>query len=126
MALPIALAIGLPGAVTTAAPAQGNAAPTNIGPAGPCDYYNGIADVGRGSMGPFVLEVQCLLNRAIAPSTHEPISEDSDFGSRTEAKVLRFQECANARGAGLKVDGRVGSKTFPHLQWWAYQPIYIC
>ena len=83
-------------------------------------------DVGRGDTGPYVREVQCLLNWAINPATFPLISENSDFGSRTEAKVKKFQTCANALGAGLVVDGRVGSRTAPHLEWWAAHTEYIC
>lgn len=83
-------------------------------------------DVGRGSTGEYVREVQCLLNWAINPSTFGLIAEDADFGGNTERKVIKFQQCANARGAGLAVDGRVGPKTAPHLEWWAAYSQYIC
>ncbi|WP_410638784.1 peptidoglycan-binding domain-containing protein [Amycolatopsis sp. lyj-346] len=83
-------------------------------------------DVGRGSTGEYVREVQCLLNWAIAPSTFGPIAEDGQFGSITERKVIKFQQCANALGAGLAVDGRVGPRTAPHLEWWAAHSAYIC
>ncbi|HET6706874.1 peptidoglycan-binding domain-containing protein [Amycolatopsis sp.] len=71
-------------------------------------------------------EVQCLLNWAINPATFPRIAVDGEFGPRTEAKVKKFQECANARGAGLAVDGRVGPRTAPHLEWWAAHSEYIC
>jgi zinc D-Ala-D-Ala carboxypeptidase len=83
-------------------------------------------DIGRGSTGNYVREVQCLLNWAINPATFPPIPVDGNFGPRTESKVRKFQECANARGAGLAVDGRVGPKTAPHLEWWAAYTEYIC
>ncbi len=83
-------------------------------------------DVGRGDTGNYVREVQCLLNWAISPSTFSAISVDGNFGSQTEAKVVKFQQCANALGAGLSVDGRVGSRTAPHLEWWAGHTGYIC
>ena len=83
-------------------------------------------DVGRGSTGEYVREVQCLLNWAIAPSTFGLIAEDAQFGSITERKVIKFQQCANALGAGLAVDGRVGPRTAPHLEWWAAHSAYIC
>lgn len=83
-------------------------------------------DVGLGSTGDYVKEVQCLLNWAIHPRTYEKISVDGRFGSITEDKVETFQRCANALGAGLVVDGRVGTRTAPHLEWWAGHSGYIC
>ncbi|WP_439658593.1 peptidoglycan-binding domain-containing protein [Lentzea sp. HUAS TT2] len=83
-------------------------------------------DVGLGDTGDYVREVQCLLNWAINPSTHARIAVDGRFGTATESKVKTFQRCANALGAGLVVDGRVGSRTAPHLEWWAGHSAYIC
>ncbi|WP_211277967.1 peptidoglycan-binding domain-containing protein [Couchioplanes caeruleus] len=83
-------------------------------------------DVGRGDTGNYVREVQCLLNWAINPSTFALIAVDGSFGPQTEAKVKKFQTCANALGAGLSVDGRVGPRTAPHLEWWAAHSAYIC
>lgn len=83
-------------------------------------------DVGRGSTGEYVREVQCLLNWAIAPSTFGLIAEDADFGGNTQRKVIKFQQCANARGAGLAVDGRVGPRTAPYLEAWAESSGYVC
>ncbi|ANZ41775.1 hypothetical protein BBK82_43405 [Lentzea guizhouensis] len=83
-------------------------------------------DVGRGSTGDYVREVQCLLNWAINPATHARIAVDGEFGANTEGKVRKFQQCANALGAGLVVDGRVGPRTAPHLEWWAGHSAYIC
>jgi zinc D-Ala-D-Ala carboxypeptidase len=83
-------------------------------------------DVGLGSNNAYVLEVQCLLNWAVNPTTYHRIAEDGNFGSDTRGKVIKFQQCANALGAGLVVDGRVGPKTAPHLEWWAAYSAYIC
>jgi zinc D-Ala-D-Ala carboxypeptidase len=83
-------------------------------------------DVGRGSTGNYVREVQCLLNWAIHPNSFGPIAVDGEFGPITESKVIRFQECANGLGANLDVDGRVGQQTAPHLEWWAAHTDYIC
>lgn len=83
-------------------------------------------NVGIGSSGAYVMEVQCLLNWAINPSTFPPIAVDGYFGQMTRDKVIKFQQCANARGAGLVVDGEVGRNTAPHLEWWAGYTSYIC
>jgi zinc D-Ala-D-Ala carboxypeptidase len=83
-------------------------------------------DVGLGSNNTYVVEVQCLLNWAVNPFTYHIITVDGDFGSDTRGKVIKFQQCANALGAGLVVDGRVGPKTAPHLEWWAAHSAYIC
>lgn len=83
-------------------------------------------DVGRGDSGNYVREVQCLLNWAVSPSTYHLIAEDGSFGSDTEGKVVKFQRCANARGANLSVDGRVGSHTAPYLEQWAASASYVC
>ncbi|ATE53734.1 hypothetical protein CNX65_10875 [Actinosynnema pretiosum] len=83
-------------------------------------------DVGLGDSGPYVRRVQCLLNWAVSPDAYHIISVDGDFGRDTEGKVIKFQQCANALGAGLVLDGRVGSKTAPHLEWWAQRTEYIC
>jgi peptidoglycan hydrolase-like protein with peptidoglycan-binding domain len=83
-------------------------------------------DVGIGSTGSYVREVQCLLNWAINPATFPLIAVDGQFGPITRNKVIKFQQCANALGAGLVVDGRVGPRTAPHLEWWAAHSAYIC
>jgi hypothetical protein len=83
-------------------------------------------NVEYGSTGDYVREVQCLLNWAINPSTFSRISVDGRFGSMTRDKVVKFQQCANALGAGLVVDGEVGRNTAPHLEWWAGHSAYIC
>jgi len=83
-------------------------------------------DVGYGSTGNYVREVQCLLNWAISPSTFERLVVDGEFGSKTRSKVIKFQQCANAKGAGLAVDGRVGPKTAPYLEYWAASSAYVC
>jgi lysozyme len=83
-------------------------------------------DVGRGDNNAYVLEVQCLLNYAVNPNTYHFIAEDGDFGSDTRGKVIKFQQCANLWGAGLVVDGRVGPKTAPHLEFWAASSAYVC
>lgn len=124
-------ALGVPAAATAAepAPAPGAAAKKPRSAPGAAirnciDVAN--RDVGRGDSGDYVREVQCLLNWAIHPSTFGAISVDGRFGAQTEAKVKKFQTCANALGAGLVVDGRVGSRTAPHLEWWAGHTEYIC
>ncbi|HEX6352910.1 peptidoglycan-binding domain-containing protein [Actinophytocola sp.] len=83
-------------------------------------------DIGRGDTGNYVREVQCLLNWAVHPSTYHNISVDGEFGPDTEGKVRKFQECANTHGAGLRVDGRVGPRTAPHLESWAASSAYVC
>ncbi len=83
-------------------------------------------DVGRGDNNAYVAEVQCLLNWSLYSFTSAPLVVDGDFGAKTEAAVKIFQRCANDRGAGLVVDGRVGPKTAPHLEWWAASSSYIC
>jgi zinc D-Ala-D-Ala carboxypeptidase len=82
--------------------------------------------IGRGSTGNYVREVQCLLNWAIKSATFPRIAVDGQFGPMTESKVKKSQQCVNALGAGLAVDGRVGKKTAPHLEWWAGHTAYIC
>jgi peptidoglycan hydrolase-like protein with peptidoglycan-binding domain len=84
-------------------------------------------DIGRGSTGSYVQEVQCLLNYAINPSTYHLLTVDGDFGPDTESKVIKFQQCANMYdSAGLDVDGRVGPHTAPYLQKWASSARYLC
>ena len=83
-------------------------------------------DVGRGDTGNYVREVQCLLNWAVNPLTYHLIAVDGRFGSDTEGKVILFQQCANAYGAGLDVDGRVGKHTAPVLEDWAASAYYVC
>jgi len=84
-------------------------------------------DVGQGSTGSYVQEVQCLLNNAIKPSTYHMITVDGNFGPDTRSKVLAFQQCANTYdNAGLDVDGRVGPHTAPYLEKWAASARYLC
>ncbi|GAA2676525.1 MULTISPECIES: peptidoglycan-binding protein [Actinosynnema] len=101
------------------------AAPGEVGALHNCPSA-AARDIGQGDSGAYVRRVQCLLNWAINPSTYHHIAEDGVFGPDTRGKVVKFQQCANALGAGLAVDGRVGSKTAPHLEWWAQHTAYIC
>ncbi|AXX29531.1 peptidoglycan-binding protein [Actinosynnema pretiosum subsp. pretiosum] len=101
------------------------AAPGGIGALHNCQSA-AARDIGRGDSGAYVRRVQCLLNWAISSGTYHSISVDGDFGPDTEGKVIKFQQCANALGAGLVVDGRVGANTAPHLEWWAQHTAYIC
>jgi peptidoglycan hydrolase-like protein with peptidoglycan-binding domain len=73
-----------------------------------------------------VREVQCLLNLAIDPATFPPIPEDGLLGPNTVNKIKKFQQCANARGAGLVVDGRIGPRTVAELEYWANSGSYVC
>jgi peptidoglycan hydrolase-like protein with peptidoglycan-binding domain len=83
-------------------------------PRGPDTY-----DIGPGDSGIAVREVQCLLNFTLSLDAYPPeIVEDGKYGSVTTAAVRVFQTCANNRGAGIAVDGRVGRQTLPHLRWW--------
>lgn len=105
-------------------PTVAQAAPSAIAIRDCIDVSN--RDVGYGDRGDYVREVQCLLNWAINPGTHGRIAVDGHFGPATRDKVIRFQQCANARGANIAVDGRVGRQTAPHLEWWAQHSQYIC
>ena len=81
---------------------------------GPVSY-----DIGPGSTGTAVQEVQCLLNRTLSWNVYPyVISVDGNYGPITTGAVRVFQTCANNRGAGIAVDGRVGPQTLPHLRWW--------
>ena len=68
-------------------------------------------------------EVECLLYYAISWAEPWP---DAVYDDDTHNLVVAFQRCANALGAGLVVDGRVGNNTRPHLEWWAGHSEYIC
>lgn len=85
-------------------------------PRGPESY-----DIGPGATGTAVKEVQCLLNWALSDNAYPYIEVDGVYGRVTTEGVKVFQRCANNLGAGLKVDGRVGPKTLPHLRWWGQQ-----
>lgn len=83
-------------------------------PAGAPSY-----DIGPGSTGRNVREVQCLLNHTLSWNAYpHPIPETGIYDGATAAAVRVFQVCANNRGAGLVVDARVGRNTLPHLRWW--------
>jgi peptidoglycan hydrolase-like protein with peptidoglycan-binding domain len=83
-------------------------------PRGPNTY-----DIGPGDSGIAVLEVQCLLNWTLSWGVYpHEIVEDGNYGPITTGAVRVFQTCANHRGAGIAVDGRVGRQTLPHLRWW--------
>jgi peptidoglycan hydrolase-like protein with peptidoglycan-binding domain len=76
-------------------------------------------DIGPGDSGTAVLEVQCLLNWTLSWNVYpHVIVEDGHYGPITTGAVTVFQTCANNRGAGIDVDGRVGRQTLPHLRWW--------
>ncbi|WP_405870392.1 MULTISPECIES: peptidoglycan-binding protein [unclassified Streptomyces] len=67
----------------------------------------GDADVGYGSAGPEVAEVQCLLRRA----GFSPGGIDGMFGPLTQGAVKSFQ-----KQAGLDADGMVGPHTWKALR----------
>lgn len=76
-------------------------------------------DIGPGATGANVREVQCLLNRTLSWEAFPfPIEIDGEYGPITTGAVWEFQECVNARGTPIGVDGRVGPQTLPHLRWW--------
>jgi zinc D-Ala-D-Ala carboxypeptidase len=84
-------------------------------------------DVGDGDTGDYVLEVQCLLNWAVAPTTYHRIAVDGDFGPDTAGKVTKFQQCYNElTDPDIGVDGRVGPQTAPRLETWAASKQYLC
>jgi hypothetical protein len=119
----VGLSLGFTAVAASAAPVAGGSA--KIAAIRGCpDVPN--RDVGQGDNNAYVLEVQCLLNWAVNPFTYHRIAEDGDFGPDTRGKVIKFQQCANARGAGLAVDGRVGPKTAPFLEFWAANAAYVC
>ncbi|MFJ8579604.1 peptidoglycan-binding protein [Micromonospora sp. NPDC093277] len=83
-------------------------------PKGPATY-----DIGPGDTGTAVREVQCLLNWTLSWYVYPyDIAIDGNYGPVTTGAVKVFQTCANNRGAGISVDGRVGRQTLPHLRWW--------
>lgn len=83
-------------------------------PRGPNTY-----DIGPGDTGTAVREVQCLLNWTLSWSAYPYVIEvDGRYGPITTGAVKVFQTCANNKGAGISVDGRVGRQTLPHLRWW--------
>jgi zinc D-Ala-D-Ala carboxypeptidase len=86
----------------------------------------GNSDVGRGDVLNYVAEVKCLIYHAIWETAFDYTFTTVVFDQTTHNEVVRFQQCANALGAGLVVDGRVGNKTRPHLEWWAAHSEYIC
>jgi hypothetical protein len=62
------------------------------------------------------LEAQCLLVRY---GDYDPGPIDGVFGPRSQAATRAFQAEMNAAfGAGLSVDGMVGSQTWPWLRWY--------
>ncbi|WP_244210887.1 peptidoglycan-binding domain-containing protein [Amycolatopsis kentuckyensis] len=82
-------------------------------PRGPATY-----DIGIGATGTAVREVQCLLNATLSYSAYPYIPVNGVYDSLTAGGVQVFQTCANYRNAGIRVDGRVGPQTLPHLRWW--------
>ena len=84
-----------------------------------CPRVANSYDIGPGDTGGNVREVQCLLNRTLSWEAFPfEIKIDGKYGSITTAAVWEFQECVNARGTPIGVDGRVGPQTLPHLRWW--------
>jgi zinc D-Ala-D-Ala carboxypeptidase len=104
--------------VALAAPAQ--AAQKEAGcPRGPSTY-----DIGYGDSGVAVSEVQCLLNHTVSWNAYpHSVPQTGYYNANTAAAVRVFQVCANNRGAGIGVDGRVGRQTLPHLRWWGQHTV---
>lgn len=84
-----------------------------------CPRVSNSYDIGPGATGDNVREVQCLLNRTLSWAAFPfEIKIDGQYGPVTTGAVWEFQECVNARGTPIGVDGRVGPQTLPHLRWW--------
>ncbi|ATE53733.1 peptidoglycan-binding domain-containing protein [Actinosynnema pretiosum] len=81
-----------------------------------------VSNPGPGQPDQVVRRGQCLLNLVLRPPEYEPLPVDGVAGPETVRRLVRFQQCANALGAGLVVDGRFGAKTMLHLLWWAEHP----
>ncbi|MFD0272298.1 peptidoglycan-binding protein [Kitasatospora sp. NPDC127111] len=91
-----------------------------------CSYSNSEATVSYGAQGPVVSQIQCELNRAMAPWEFPSLTVDGHWGPATDQRVRKFQSCA-----GLStVDGIVGPETWKWLNYWAvndqYEPSHDC
>jgi zinc D-Ala-D-Ala carboxypeptidase len=126
------LAVALSAAPAGAAAAVGARTAATQDPSGPksrggvqlfeanCVRGAQVFDVGTGDSGTNVREVQCLLNWTLSWNAY-PVSipQTGYYDGVTAGATRTFQTCANNLGAGLRVDGRVGPRTLPHLRWWA-------
>ncbi|MFI0719771.1 MULTISPECIES: peptidoglycan-binding protein [unclassified Streptomyces] len=75
-----------------------------------CSYTNSQPQVGYGSTGAAVQQVQCELFYSVASSY---LTRDGIFGDATKADVKKFQGCV-----GLTADGIVGPNTWNALNYW--------
>ncbi|MCG8925197.1 peptidoglycan-binding protein [Lentzea sp. CC55] len=119
--IPAFLGAALVAALTLATPASAAQDPRSGGVTAlaDCPRVSNSYDIGPGATGGNVLEVQCLLNRTLSWNAFPfVIKRDGEYGPITAAAVWEFQECVNARGTAIGVDGRVGPETLPHLRWW--------
>jgi len=93
-----------------------------------CARPSGTAPVlgyGRTNPSAWVKYAQCQLNNSMydADPTSSAINlvVDGIFGSKTNASVIRFQNCAN-----LKPDGLIGVNTWNKLAEWNNKSGYVC
>jgi peptidoglycan hydrolase-like protein with peptidoglycan-binding domain len=83
-----------------------------------CSYTNDQPQVGYGSAGAAVQQVQCELYWSVASSN---LTRGGVFGDATKADVKKFQGCV-----GLAVDGIVGPNTWNALNYWTSASTYVC
>lgn len=83
-----------------------------------CSYTNSQPQVGYGSTGAAVQQVQCELYFSVISSN---LTRDGIFGDATKADVKKFQACL-----GLTVDGIVGPNTWNQLNYYTTYPGWAC
>ncbi|MFI0939239.1 peptidoglycan-binding protein [Streptomyces sp. NPDC021020] len=83
-----------------------------------CNYTSSQPQVGYGSTGAAVQQVQCELWYSLRSSV---LARDGIFGDATKADVKSFQGCA-----GLSVDGIVGPNTWNALNYWTRTDGFVC
>lgn len=72
-----------------------------------------LPELHKGSLGPFVVMLQSLLNEEKMYTNHTPLKQDGVFGKATKQAVIKYQKSESDEG--LRTDGYVDNETWKSI-----------